>query len=344
MRYQKEDVFHKDWKEGARHGAYLLHGAENYLIEKWAGRLCKQADGNAFNLHRFEGKRLNVDALYEAVEALPLMAEQKCVLIDDLDWKGMPAQEQEKFAEILSDLPQDCLLVATAKAPGFDTKLAGSKKLIGLFDKAGCVLELGSRGTGGQVSFLKGEAKKHGCTASTDLCRHILETCDTDMLNLRNEMRKVCAFAGGGELTRSQVDAVCTPRTEARVFDLSKAILTGNITRAMELLDSLFYLRESAVMILAVLIRAYVDLYRARVARDEGKSSAEMAELFGYKGREFLVRNAFSSSAGLSAVYLRHALNALYRCDRQLKSTSTDDRVLLEQTVVQLFVLSEQYR
>jgi len=344
MIYKNEDALAKEWKAGTRHGAYFFHGGENYLIERWAGQVMKEAGGDTFNLHKFNGKKLDVDALYEAVEALPLMAERKYVFVDDLDWKGMPAPEQKKLEAVLTDLPPDCVLVATAKAPAFDSKSAGGKKIAALFDKAGCAAELGPRGTSGQTAFLKSEAKKGGCTISSELCRHILDTCENDMLSIQAEMAKLCAYAGGGELTRAQADAVCTPKTEARVFDLSKAILAGNAAKTLELLDNLFYLRESPVMILAVLIRSFADIYRARVARDEGRSADEVVGLFGYKGREFIVRGSFASAAGLSTGYLREALDILYRCDRDLKSSPADDRVLLEQAVVELFVLASPPR
>lgn len=335
--YKNEEAFHKAHKAGEAHGAYLLYGAENYLIERWAQRLC--GAGDVFNLQRFDGKGLDMDALYEALEALPLMAREKCVLVNDLEWAKTPAGDQKKLAEMLADLPPDCRLVVTAKAPAFDAKSAGGKKLIALFDKAGCAVELGARPGSGQTAFLKAEAKKHGCTISGELCRYILETCEPDMLSLQNEMHKLCAYAGGGALTREQADAVCTPKIEARIFDLRGAILAGNVARALALLDTLFYLRESPVGILAVLSRGYVDLYRARVARDEGLTVPQAAERFGCKNREFIMRGAYSASAGLSATYLRKALDVLLGCDRALKSSPVDGRVLLEQAVFELFVL-----
>lgn len=338
---KNEDAFAKQYKAGTRHNAYFLYGGENYLIERWAGALAKEAGADAFNAHRFDGRKPDIDALYEAVEALPLMAARTCVLVDDLDWAKLPAAEQKKLAEILDDLPPHCLLIATAKAPGFDAKSAAAKKLIALFDKAGCAVELGARDSAGQTAFLKAEAKKRGCSIATQQCRYLLQTCGGDMLTLRGELQKLCAYAGGGELTREHIDAVCIPKTEARVFDLGKAILAGNADKAMELLDSLFYLRESGVAILSVLIRSFVDVYRARVAKEEGRGEDDVVRLFGYKGREFAVRAAFSSAAG--AGFLRRALEVLCRCDRQLKSTPVDERVLLEQAVVELFVLAGRY-
>jgi DNA polymerase-3 subunit delta len=126
---------------------------------------------------------------------------------------------------------------------------------------------------------------------------------------------------------------VAIPRTEARIFDLSKAILSGQARRAMSLLADLFELREAPIAILATLILSYVDQYRARIARDSGVSQKEMAERFGYTS-EYRVRGAYGSR--LSTAALRQALEALYDCDRRMKSTGIDDKILLEQTVVKL--------
>ncbi len=343
MLYSNEDAFAKAGKQGVKHCAYLLYGSENFLIEKWAAALLKQhGQDSAFNLHRFDGRKPDLDAVYEAVEAFPLMAQTKLVYLDNLDYAKLNGEDQKKLAEILSDIPKDCILLASAKAPGFDQKSAAGKKLIALFDKAGCAVELGSRGPSGLLTFLRSTAGKNGCSLSPEVGRYILEICENDMTSLYNEIAKICAYAGGGEITKAQVDAVAIPKTEARIFDLQKRILSGDTQGAMTLLDDLFYLRENPVAILGVLGRAYVDLYRAKIARDNGVSPQDVASRFGYKGREFLVRNAFSASAGLSAGYLRRALDILYGCDKALKSTGIEEQTLLEQTVVQLFLLDKK--
>ena len=296
MIYQNEEAFSKAHKSGARHGAYLLFGSERYLIEKWAARLEKSADGNIFNIHRFDGKKLDINSLYEAAESFSLMAQSKYIRVNDIAWSKLSAENQKKFTGILEDLADDVILTVTTESDGFDPKSAGAKKLIALFDKVGCAVQLDQRSRAGQIDFLKSIAKKHGCILSTDMGKKILDTCETDMNSLASETAKICAYAGSGEILPTHIEAVATPRTEAKVFDLQKMILAGNTTGAMTLLDDLFYLRESPVMVLSVLTRAYVDLYRARISRDHGKTAPEAAEMFGYKGREFVMRNAFSAA------------------------------------------------
>lgn len=335
MLYKNEDSFARDFKTGEPNGLYFLYGSENYLIDAWAARLVKKVCGqpDAFNFQKLDGRRPDLDTLIDATEALPLMAESKCVLLDDIDASKLNAEQQKTLEELFADLNPACVLIVTAKPPVFDMSAAGAKKLIKLADTHGAAVELGSRGAAGLSAFIKAEAKKHGCEASTNICKYILQICENDMLTLKAEVAKICAYAGDGELVRVHVDAVATPKIEARVFDLSKAILAGNAQRAMEILANLFYLRESPVAVLAALIMSYVDLYRARIARDEGKSMADVMKLFGYKS-EYRVKNAFSGR--LSAKRLRQCLACLYDCDIKMKSTGIDDRILLEQTVVLL--------
>lgn len=339
MQYKNEEEFSKSLKAGPLKGVYLLYGSERFLINSYAKKITKKFGGDfsSFNLQRLDGRRLDCDLLFDTVETLPLMAAEKCVLLDDIDVKGLPPAEMDKLAEILGDIPPSCVLVITAKAPAFDPKSAAGQKLIKLCGESGTAVELGVRSQSGMVSFLRGEAKKQGCELSPDLARYMLQTCETDMGALTGELAKVCAYAGPGELTRGHIDAVINPRTEARVFDLSKAILAGNVQRAMEILADLFYLREQPLAILATLTMSYVDLYRARVAKDNGKTPADVVGLFGYKGREFRVNNAWNSRVPIES--LRRSLEILLDCDRKIKSTSVNDEILLEQTVICLFSL-----
>lgn len=337
MLYKNEESFSKAFKSSDAQGLYLLYGNESYLVDAWAKRIVGKAcgDASAFNFQKLDGRKLDCDLLCDATEAMPLMASGKCVLLDDLDASKTPAEQQKKLEEIFSDLNPACVLVVTAKPPLFDSKSAAGKKIIKLAEQHGTAVELNSRGAVGLTAFLKSAAKKNGCEISPDVCRYILRICENDMHTLTAEIGKICAFANGAEIKQEHVDAVAVPKVEARVFDLAKAILSGNLQKAMEILANLFYLRESPVAILSALSMSYVDIYRARIARNEGVNAPELSKMFGYKS-EFRVQNAFNSR--LSAEQLRTCIKYLYDCDVKMKSTGIDDKILLETAVTKLFM------
>ncbi len=339
MLYKNEDAFSKAYKEN-RWNLFLLYGGESYLIDAWARRILngrggEDRAGGSFNFQKLDGRRTDIDALIDATEALPFGASEKTVLLDGLDTSRLTADDLGTLEELLSDLNPACVLVITGREPAFDKNSAAGKRIVKLCGEHGAAAELGARGAAGLTAFIKAAVKKHGCEISTDICRYILQVCDNSMHSLGNETAKICAYAGGGVVTRAHVDAVASAKTEARVFDLARCVLSGNAQRAYEILSNLFYLRESPVAILSALSMSYVDFYRARAAKDESVTAAEMGKLFGYKS-EYRVNNAFS--AKLSAAALKRSLECLFDCDRKMKSTGADDRILLEKAVAELFL------
>ena len=336
MRYTNEQSFVKAYKSGERHNVCLLFGSETYLIELWAKKLLDGGDSSAFNFQRFDGRTPDLAALWDAAETLPLMAEQKQILLDGLEPAALSAQDIETFAALLGDFPESTLLVITAKSPDFPKSAAG-KKLLELADRAGATVELGARSTGDLVSFLKSKASKQNCTLSTDVARYLLDICANDMQALDGELAKLCAYAGG-EITRAHIDAVAAPKTEARVFDLQKLILAGNAQKALELLSRLFALREEPIAILGTLSVSFCDLYLGRTVRDAGGGKDTLMREFGYKS-EYRAIKAIENSVRLGTGQLRRTVILLCECDRKMKSTGADKKIYLEQLVINLIVL-----
>lgn len=77
-----------DMAAGTLAPAYLFHGEESYLREFCLSEIRRQLvpEGfEAFNFHRLEGKGLTAQALTEAVEAMPMMAERTLTAVTDWD-------------------------------------------------------------------------------------------------------------------------------------------------------------------------------------------------------------------------------------------------------------------
>ena len=335
--YKDEQSFGKAVKDGADCRVYLLYGGEAYLIEKWAKTLMGSDADGPFNSQRLDGNNPDIRDIWDTLEALPLFAQQKRVLLDDLDVAKFSGDDMQAFCELLGDIPPSSTLVITAKSSSFAESAAG-KKLIKLAEQHGAAVGLSVRGQGDLVKFLQAQAKKLGCQLSAQSARHLLGICPPDMLLLENELRKVCAYAGEGEVSTQHIDAMVTPKTEARAFDLQRQILQGNTRGALELLAGLFYLREDPIVILGALSMSFCDLYRARAARDAGQNTAFMLKNYDCKS-EFRARKAFENSGRVTTENARRAVGMLCESDSAMKSTGVDNKVYLEQLAVRLIAV-----
>jgi DNA polymerase-3 subunit delta len=342
MKYT-EKTLAKAHRAGQRHTVWLLYGAETYLVERWAKTLMgEEPDANPFNAQRLDGKAPDLEALWDAVQAMPFFAEEKRVLLDGLEASSFHAEDLKAFETLLEELPDTTTLIITAKDPGFGTS-AGGKKIIKLAEKLGAAVELGTPSPGDMEQFLQQEAEHQGCTLDSATARYLLQICPSDMQILQNELDKICSYAKEGKITRKHIDAVAIPKIEARTFDLQKFILRGDAGGALRLLADLFSLREDPIAILAALSMGFCDLYRAKCVRNAGGSRETLITQFGYRS-EYRARKAYEESARHSTSRLRKMVLMLCDCDRLIKSTAVDTRLRLEQLTVELSALCREGR
>ena len=204
----EEAALKKQLREKVFSRVYFLFGDEPWLVRHYTAQIAKKAVDafEEFNLQRFDDEA-SVDQIAEAVEALPMMSERKCVIVHNYNAETN-ASQTAKMAELLADPPESCVLVFSCTREinwKKSTKWRAFQKAVAA---VGSVVEFPVRDAAALNKFLVSFAQERGCTVSPDVCRYILALCGSQMSTLENEMEKVCAFAGLGEVTRAHCDAV----------------------------------------------------------------------------------------------------------------------------------------
>lgn len=69
-----------------------------------------------------------------------------------------------------------------------------------------------------------------------------------------------------------------------------------------------------------------------------------MGNYYNYKGREFALRNAMRDCSSLSVNQLRDSLDVIMQADSALKSTGAAPRLVLEEALVKLLLISKEVR
>ena len=313
---------------------YFLYGPEKYMLQRHAERIMSKAGAAVFadfNLQRFDGREASVEAISVAVTALPFMAERKCVAVSDFDVEARSAADMEKLNQLLASLPETTVLLFYYPGLEFDPKRAAKwKKIIALAEKQGESVCFERRS--------ESDLEKILCTAAA---KRLIRSCGNDLQTLFNELEKLCAFTGEGEITPAAIEKLTTKNLESTVFLLAKAVVAGDPQKAYSILDLLFSQNEEPVAILAVLSSSYVDMYRAAASIRSGLAVTEAAKHFDYKGKEFRLRNAERDSRGVSLPVLRRSLDVLLKADLALKGARGDRRITLERYIAELLLLAK---
>ena len=328
-------------KETIKNGGanlYVFYGAEGYLTEQYARMVTRETveEGfDAFNLQQFDGQEVSIAELEDAVEALPLMTDRKCVVVRDLD----PCSgDSDRLLRLMEGVPDSCVLVFRQMTVQPDKRKNGWKEFLKIAEDKGVVMNFERKDPSDAAKMLAGGAKRRGCRLDVGDALYLVEQVGNDLNLLIRELEKLCALAGeGGEITKKMIDTACPKNLEAKVFDLSKAILSRRSQVAFDLLYQLRVQREEPLAVLGVLSNAFSDLYRGKVAAASGMPAEALARAFkSYKGKEWKLKNAARDSGRLRVDTLRQCLEILAQTDVTLKLRSSDEWVLLEQTVARL--------
>lgn len=328
-------------KDGSLPGLLLLWGEDAPLIAGYQRRLERWAVTAFpdFNRSRYDGRfPLDLDALGDAVRSLPMMAPRRFVLVDDLDANLLSAVGLEKFRQLAEERPEETLLVVTMRSALPDLKKKGSKgaKLFDLCDRFGGVCRFQKPTGAAAVQRTASAAEKAGSSISREAAQLLAEYCGRDPQRMLTEVQKLAAHSPEG-ITPEDVRALVAPVTEARVFDLPDKVIAGDYTAAMAAVNDLIFLRESPVTILSILSMAFVDLYRAAVARRAGIPDAEAKKAFGYGGSGFRYDKGVQNQRKFSLPALERILELLAETDGRMKTAGPDPRVILETTVAEIF-------
>jgi DNA polymerase-3 subunit delta len=326
------ELLKKQLKEGKFSNVYLLHGEEEFLKEYYFNELKKKILSNGleeFNYNLFEGKNISLQHLQDSMEAFPVMAERKMIAIKDSGILKTPkAAEKEFWEDYLNDLPSYCCIVF------YEKEIDKRSKIYKLINKHGLVVEFKYQKTADLVSWVGRIVRSYHKKINKEDIYYLLEHCDTGMTSIRNELDKVINYCGDKEIITSEdIDAVCTKSIESKIFEMIDTLMEGNTNQALLLLNDMVTLREPAVKILTLISRHFSQLLKIKLLLKEGVPANNIARRVGIP--PFAINKYFRQTERFSIPYLHQVMQECLEMDTCLKTSSVDEWVLLQTSIVQ---------
>ncbi|MBQ8504224.1 MAG: DNA polymerase III subunit delta [Clostridia bacterium] len=328
-------------KSGNFLSAYLIVGDEDYLKKHYTDLISSKVVDEAFesfNLQKFEGKGLSLRDVFDASELMPMMSDKRCVIVEDFRFDSLNEKDYGMMLDFFSDLPDFTVMIFHQKSADFS--LSKAKKAVDLFKKFGAVCTLNKRTGNDLLKPLISSAAKQKCELSVQNAKYLVSVCGDDFNVLINELGKICHYAKQGEITKAHIDAVAVKTDDAKIYALTKALMSKDFDRAYDVLASLFRQKTEPEYILGTIISSYVDIYRARVSLISGKNADSLASDFNYRNTAFRLTNAARDSKSMDLATVRKCLDELSKADKQLKSGRDNAALVLVQLMVKLFLLS----
>ena len=350
-------------RKGELSNLYYIFGKDVVGVEKLTRRIIRTAVGENedFALTKFDGKSLDMSSLEDTIQMMPMMSEYNCILINDYNCErpreemhGQSAETyNKKLIGILKDIPPQTVIIFNVT--GFEIKTKTeyrtgktvitdkNMKLADFAAKNGTLCEMRIPTSGELAKMIAAKVSARGSAISLDTAQELAEMCLCDTMAVENEVDKLCSYSGSREITRETLALLVHRQSGVTIFNLADAVASFNRKAAFDALDELMSDKENRGAILANITNAFLDLYRAACAKRSGKQIQDVVSDFSYAW-EFKVKNAFRDSSRMNIDRIRACIKILRDTAVQLNSTSSDEKIVLEEAVTKMLMTGQQRR
>ena len=314
---------------------YFFHGEEVFLLNHYLGQMKKlllDPLTESFNYHRLNNETFDIRSFADAVENLPMMAENTFVQVDDIDLFKMNESDRTKMIDILTDIPDYCTVVFTYITVPWkpDKRL---KKLWEAVD-AGATVEFAKQDQKDLIAWVTRHFAARKKRISTDLCAYLIDISGGTMTALSSEIDKICAYSGADEIRKSDIDAVTEPVLDAVVFQMTDLLSSGRYDQAFQKLQQLLKMQQEPLAILGAVGTHFRRIGTARTLLDNGRNASDLQKLCGIP--DYPARKTMEAARRFRPEFCRKAAQLVLETDYRMKTSFDDSERLLEILILQL--------
>ena len=320
------------------HHLYYIHGNNSWEKRNQLNKLYRKIQQTYFDRLEtiyFDGQTINIYDLFNVCEMIPFTYECKCIIVKEWKLDKLSNNEMEILTEILLSIPNYCILIIVNIYTNIpDSKIKNIMKLI---KEHGVVIHVSAPSVKQTRDFIIGQIIEYKSQISEKAIQKLINLYNNDWDTISMELSKLQAFCENRQITEEDIDLLTfKPLTDDKIFDIVKSLNNKKYADTLNILGSLLNNQEEPIAIIAALATNFIDLYRAKVAQQFGKTTENVLTSFDYKGKHFRVTNAFHNSGKYSIDQIRSILEILWDGDYQLKSSKIDKKIILETVMAKI--------
>lgn len=325
----------KQIKENKLSPLYVLYGEEDFLRDIYVKRIIECVpDGGfpEFNHIRLSGADVPFSEYDDAWESFPMMTDKKLIHIKDSgifsskrNTGGASTEEKKEFwSEKLARISDDTVVIFDESS--VDKRSALYKAAV----KAGTAVEFNYLSDADLVTWVVKQCLNAKKRMSKENAYYLVTLCDPGLGNINNELKKLLDFCDE-EIYKSDIDRVVSKSMQVIVFELTDAIMTGNVNKAFSTLNGLKTVKESAFNVMYLMLSSFEKMLKAKVMEyaSQGEISAELGVA------PFVARKYIESARGFSEDSLVWMVRRVAELDLAIKEGRVDEWTALEQYVTE---------
>lgn len=342
-------------KKGEIDNIYYIFGENVPEVDKLTKLIIKAAvgDNEEFALTKMEGRYLDFSQLYDTLMMMPMLSDYNCILVNDYNCErprenmaGLKADDiTKKLLEAIKEIPPQTVLIFNVT--GFEIAVKEdyktrkrtikdkNKKLADFAAKHGTVVECTVKTAQDMAKDIAASVSARGGFISIHAAQELAEICRCDTLTVKNEIDKLCAYAGSSEITAELIHDMVHHESGVTAYNLANAVASGNRRAAFDAIGEIMADKDNRGAVLGAITTTFLDMYRVQCARQSRVSSETVKQDFAYYARGFAIDKLYRSG-GMSTEKLRKCIKILRDTNIKLNSSNGNEKIILEQMVTKM--------
>lgn len=311
---------------------YLFHGPDEFARSEALAvlRASLPADLADLNTTTLDGRKLRLDELISACEALPFLADRRLVIVTDVLKHIKAGKERDELRAYLERVPPTGDLVFV-ESEDFDKR----SSLFTYLKKHARVQEFQPRTGSDLLHWVNERAERLDVRLDSAAAQHLVDYVGNDGRTLITELVKLASYVGrGGRITVGVVDLLVQDNHEQNLFAFIDNLSLRRRSLALHGVRSLLAEGQAATYILFMLARQVRILLGVQELNAQRLRSDDIAARLGQK--PFVVRKALEQVRGYRPGELEALHDRLLELDHAIKTGRMQADVALEILVIEV--------
>ncbi len=307
---------------------YLFHGEEDFLSSEATQSVIDaalNAGDRGFNLDVVYGNEADAREIILHALSFPMMVERRVVVVRDMD----KLANKELLSTYIENPSPTTSLVLLSTKPDFRKKPYATAK------RTGSVFEFKPLYENQVPSWMVKRVRQQGKDIESEASKMLTAHIGTSLREIQNELNKLYIFIGERKLiTEADIRAVVGVSKEFNVFELQKTLGAKNLARSVEIMERMLDSGESGTLIIFMLTRYFLALWRLSDLQRQGTSHNAIASAANIN--PYFLREYQEAARLFAPSDIEHAFGLLAEADEQLKFTIIDPKQIMHSLVVRL--------
>jgi DNA polymerase-3 subunit delta len=311
---------------------YLLYGSDEYTRTQALQSLRAIIPPDLLNLNssNLDGRKINIQELAVACEAVPFLSDYRLVTVYDALKHTKAGKDRDALRDYLARVPDTCYLIFVERE-----EVDKRSTLFTYLKKHGEVHEYPPLQGAELIQWLTQRAKDQGVKIERAAAQHLVDYVGSDSRQLMTELEKLAAYVGQkGTIRTNMVDLLVQDSQEHNLFAFIDDLSLRKQGAGLQGLHALLREGQAPTYILFMLARQVRILLSVQELVAQRMHANDIAARL--RQKPFVVRKAMDQIRGFNKTELRTLHDRLLELDRATKTGRIRAEVALDLLVMEI--------